>query len=76
MKTGKLIEAIMQYQHIGIGELAQKIGIAQPNMAALILNRRGITPQLAQKIGRVLNVDPIVIMTNRMTEQLKTGEED
>lgn len=76
MKTGKLIEAIMQYQHVGIEELAQKIGIARPNMAALIMNRRGITPQLAQKIGRVLNIDPIVIMTNRMTEQLKMVEGD
>ena len=32
MKTGKLIEAIMQYKHVGIQELANKIGIEEPNM--------------------------------------------
>lgn len=71
MKTGKLIEAIMQYRHIGVEELAKKIKIAQPNMTALILGKRKITPQLAKKIGIVLDIDPIVIMTNRTIEDLK-----
>lgn len=71
MKTGKLIEAIMQYRHIGVEELAKKIKIAQPNMTALILGKRKITPQLAKKIGIVLDIDPIVIMTNRTMEDLK-----
>ena len=71
MKTGKLIEAIMQYKHVGIYELANKIGIKEPNMAALITGRRNITPALAEKIGDVLDIEPIVIMTNRMIEELK-----
>lgn len=71
MKTGKLIEAIMQYRHIGVEELAKKIKIAQPNMTALIIGKRRITPQLAKKIGSVLDIDPIVIMTNRTMEDLK-----
>ena len=71
MKTGKLIEAVMQYNHIGVEELAKKIKIAQPNMTALIIGKRKITPQLAKKIGNALNIDPIVIMTNRMMEELK-----
>lgn len=71
MKTGKLIEAIMQYRHIGVEELAKKIKIAQPNMTALILGKRKITPQLAKKISIVLDIDPIVIMTNRTMEDLK-----
>jgi DNA-binding Xre family transcriptional regulator len=40
MKTGKLIEAIMQYKHIGIEELAQKIDMAQPNLSSLIIGNR------------------------------------
>lgn len=71
MKTGKLIEAIMQYKHVGIEELAQKMDIAQPNMTALILGNRKITPQLAQKIEDALDIDSIVIMTNRTMEDLK-----
>jgi len=71
MKTGKLIEAIMQYKHVGIQELANKIGIKEPNMATLITGRRNITPALAEKIGDVLDIEPIVIMTNRMIEELK-----
>lgn len=71
MKTGKLIEAIMHYKHVGIQELANKIGIEEPNMATLITGRRNITPALAKKIGDVLDIEPIVIMTNRMMEELK-----
>ena len=40
MKTGKLIEAIMQYKHIGIEELADKLGIAQSNLSTLIIGKR------------------------------------
>jgi len=71
MKTGKLIEAIMQYRHIGIEELAQKIDMAQPNLSNLIVGNRKITVSLAKKIGDVLDIEPIVIMTNRMMEELK-----
>ena len=71
MKTGKLIEAIMQYRHIGIEELAQKIDMAQPNLSNLIIGNRKITVQLAKKIGDVLDIDPLVIMTNRMCEELR-----
>lgn len=71
MKTGKLIEAIMHYKYVGIQELANKIGIEEPNMATLITGRRNITPSLAEKIGDVLDIEPIVIMTNRMMEELK-----
>ena len=74
MKTGKLIEAIMQYRHIGIEELAQKIDMAQPNLSNLIIGNRKITVQLAKKIGEVLDIDPIVVMTNRMSEELKEIE--
>lgn len=71
MKTGKLIEAIMQYKHIGIEELAQKIDMAQPNLSSLIIGNRKITVQLAKKIGGVLDIDPMVIMQNRLCEEIK-----
>ena len=71
MKTGKLIEAIMQYKHIGIEELADKLGIAQSNLSTLIIGKRNITTSLAIKIGEVLDIDPIVIMTNRTVEEIK-----
>lgn len=75
MKTGHLIEAIMHYKHIGILEMANKTGMAEPSMSTLIAGRRNITPTLAKKIGDVLDIDPLVIMTNRMCEELHKGEE-
>jgi len=71
MKTGKLIEAIMQYRHIGIEELAQKIDMSQPNLSNLIIGNRKITVSLAKKIGEVLDIDPMVIMQNRLCEEIK-----
>ena len=71
MKTGHLIEAIMHYKHIRHGEMANKIGISEPSMSTLIAGRRNITPTLAKKIGDVLDIDPLVIMTNRMCEEIK-----
>ena len=71
MKTGKLIESIMQYRHIGVEELAQKIDMSPSNLSNLIIGSRNITVSLAKKIGDVLDIDPLVIMTNRMTEELK-----
>lgn len=76
MKTGKLIEAIMQYKHIGIEELADKIGIAQSNLSTLIIGKRNITTSLAIKIGEVLDIDPIVIMTNRTVEEIKNKSKE
>ena len=71
MKTGKLIEAIMQYKHIGIEELADRIGMARPNMFNLIIGKRNITTSLAIKIGEVLDIDPMVLMANRTLEEIK-----
>lgn len=71
MKTGKLIEAIMQYRHIGLEELAQKIDVASSNLSNLIIGNRKITVKLAKKIGEVLDIDPMVIMQNRLCEEIK-----
>ena len=75
MKTGKLVEAIMQYRHIGVEELAEKIGIEPSNMYNLIIGRRNITTQLAAKIGKELDIEPSIIMANRVSEELKAMEE-
>jgi plasmid maintenance system antidote protein VapI len=64
----------MHYKHIGIVEMANKIGISESSMSTLIAGRRNITPTLAKKIGGVLDIDPLVIMTNRMCEELQKGE--
>ena len=61
----------MQYRHIGVEELAQKIDMSPSNLSNLIIGSRNITVSLAKKIGDVLDIDPLVIMTNRMTEELK-----
>lgn len=76
MKTGKLIEAIMQYKHIGIEEFADRIGMAQSNLSNLIVGRRSITTSLAIKIGDVLDIDPIVLMTNRTCEEIKNKNKE
>ena len=70
MKTGKLIEALMHYKHISIEEMSKSTGIAMTNITTLLICKRNITPSLARKFGEVLGIDPIVIMTNRMSEEL------
>ena len=71
MKTGKLIEAIMHYRHVSLEEMANATGMAQNNISTLITGKRNITPSLAKKMCKVLDIDPIVVMTNRMSEELK-----
>lgn len=71
MKTGKLVEALMHYKHVSIEEMATSTNIAQNNLTTLLMCRRNITPSLAKKIAKVLDIDPIVIMTNRMCEEIK-----
>jgi plasmid maintenance system antidote protein VapI len=71
MKTGKLIEALMYYRHVSLEEMANATGIAQNNISTLVSGRRNITPSLAEKMCKVLDIDPIVVMTNRMSEELK-----
>lgn len=75
MKTGKLIEAIMQYKHIGIEEFADRIGVARPNASNLIIGKRNITTSLAIKIGEVLDIGPVVLMTNRTLEEIKNKKQ-
>jgi plasmid maintenance system antidote protein VapI len=74
MKTGKLIEALMHYKHISIEERSQSTGISMGNVTTLLTCRRNITPFLARKFGKVLGIDLIVNMTNRMCEELQKGE--
>lgn len=76
MKTGKLIEAIMQYKHIGIEEFADKLGIAGSNLSTLIVGKRNITTSLAIKIGEVLDIEPMVLMTNRTLEEIKNKNKE
>ena len=71
MKTGKLIEALMHYRHVSLEEMSNATNIAQSNITTLLTCRRSITPSLAKKICKVLDIDPIVIMTNRMVDDLK-----
>ena len=71
MKTGKLIEALMHYRHVSLEDMANETNIAQSNIAALLTGKRNITPSLAEKMCKVLDIDPIVVMTNRMVEELK-----
>ena len=72
MKTGKLIEALMHYKHISLEEMSSATNIAQSNISTLLTCRRNTTPSLAKKMAKVLDIDPIVIMTNRMCKELKT----
>ena len=76
MKTCKLIEAIMQYRHIGIEEFADKLGIAQSNLSTIIIGKRNITTSLAIKMGEVLDIDPMVLMTNRTVEEIKNKSKE
>ena len=63
----------MHYKHVSLEDMANATNIAQSNITTLLTCRRNITPSIAEKMCKVLDIDPIVIMTNRMCEELKNN---
>lgn len=68
LTTGRLIEAVMKYRGLEVQGVADMIGEHPMNFYKLLNGRRCITPEMASKLGRALNMSPIVIMTSRNLE--------
>ena len=68
LTTGRLIEAVMRYRGMTINELADAIGYHPMNLYKLLNGSNNITPNLAEKFGKALNMSPLIIMESRNIE--------
>ena len=65
-----MVEAVMIYRGVTIKELADSIGTHVMNAYKLLNGRQTITNEMAIKIGKALNMPPIIIMQARDLEVL------
>ena len=68
LTTGRLVEAVMRYRGMDVQELAELVGEHPMNFYKLLNGRRPITLEMASKLGKALNMSPIVIMESRNLE--------
>ena len=68
LTTGRLIEAVMEFRGMTINDFAKAVGYHPMNLYKLLRGARNITPELAIKFAKVLNMSPLVIMTSRNLE--------
>lgn len=75
LTTGRLVEAVMRYRGLSHQEVADMIGEHLMNFYKLLNGKRPITQEMARKLGKALNMSPIVIMTSRNLELFGVKEE-
>ena len=68
LTTGRLIDAVMKYRGMSYAELAQAVGEHPMNFCKIINGRRNVTPEMAIKVAKVLQMSPLVIMQSRSIE--------
>ena len=68
LTTGRMIEAVMKYRGVTINELAESIHEHVMNAYKLLNGRRIVSNEMAVKIGKALNMPPIIIMQTRDLE--------
>lgn len=76
LTTGRLVEAVMRYRGMDVQELAELVGEHPMNFYKLLNGRRPITPEMASKLGKALNMSPIVIMESRNLEMFGVKEKN
>ena len=76
LTTGRLIEAVMRYRGMDVQELAELVGEHPMNFYKLLNGRRPITPEMASKLGKALNMSPMVIMESRNLEMFGVKEKN
>lgn len=76
LTTGRLTEAIMFYRGMTYTELAERIGEHPMNFIKVLDGRRMLTNELAVKIGKILNVSPLVLIQSRIIEETQKGKYD
>lgn len=59
-----------------VQELAELVGEHPMNFYKLLNGRRPITPEMASKLGKALNMSPIVIMESRNLEMFGVKEKN
>ena len=68
LTTGRLIEAVMRYRGLSHQEVADMVGWHPMNFYKLLNGRIPITQEMASKLGKALNMSPMVIMESRNLE--------
>jgi len=76
LTTGRLVEAVMRYRGMDVQELAELVDEHPMNFYKLLNGRRPITPEMASKLGKALNMSPIVIMESRNLEMFGVKEKN
>ena len=76
LTTGQLVEAVMRYRGMDVQELAELVGEHPMNFYKLLNGRRPITPKMASKLGKALNMSPIVIMESHNLEMFGVKEKN
>lgn len=76
LTTGRLVESVMRYRGMDVQELAELVGEHPMNFYKLLNGRRPITPEMASKLGKALNMSPIVIMESRNLEMFGVKEKN
>ena len=66
----------MRYRGMDVQELAELVDEHPMNFYKLLNGRRPITPEMASKLGKALNMSPIVIMESRNLEMFGVKEKN
>ena len=76
LTTGRLVESVMRYRGMDVQELAELVGEHPMNFYKLLNGRRPITPEMVSKLGKALNMSPMVIMESRNLEMFGVKEKN
>ena len=75
LTTGRLVEAIMRYRGMKPQDVADVVGWHPMNFYKLLNGKIPITQEMAGKLGKALNMSPMVIMESRNLELFGVKEE-
>lgn len=71
LKTGRLVEAIMKYRGMKVDDLAKAMSWRPMNVYKLLNGKKRITDELAIKIAKILDCNPLIIMVSINIEMTK-----
>ncbi|MBQ3874515.1 MAG: hypothetical protein II728_03960 [Bacteroidaceae bacterium] len=74
LTTGRLIEAVMKYRGMNYVKLAEAVGEHPINFCKVLNGNRNVSPEMAIKVAKVLNMSPLVIMASRNIEIVNNNE--
>lgn len=67
---GELINIVRKRKEIQATELASRVGISRHYMSSIMTERRPLNEELAIKIGQVLDLDPLDLMTRKAKREI------